>query len=49
MAVTAYARIFMSEVKNNLAIKLYYTDTDSIFIDSYLPADMVDNKALGKW
>ena len=27
---------------------LYYSDTDSIVTDSQLPADMVDQKSLGK-
>lgn len=36
-AVTAYARIFMSIFKNNLDYNLYYTDTDSIFVDKPLP------------
>jgi len=40
-AITAYARIYMSQFKNNDAIKLYYTDTDSIFID-------LDSSALDK-
>jgi len=30
-AVTGYARIFMSQVKNNSNLKLFYTDTDSIY------------------
>lgn len=32
-AITAEARIFMSQFKNREDIKLYYTDTDSIFIN----------------
>jgi hypothetical protein len=39
-AVTAYARIEMLEFKillDKLGIKLYYTDTDSFFVDSELP------------
>ena len=49
IAVTAYARILMSTLKNRDDINLYYTDTDSVFIDEYLPNDMVDNKIIGKW
>lgn len=35
-AVTSYARSYMSRFKNNENYKLYYTDTDSIFIDTPL-------------
>ena len=35
-AITAYARIHMSQFKNNPDINLYYTDTDSIYTDSEL-------------
>jgi hypothetical protein len=47
-AITAYARIEMSKFKNNPDINLYYTDTDSIYIDSPLPEDFVSNTILGK-
>jgi hypothetical protein len=43
-AVTAYARIEMLELKMlliKLGIKLYYTDTDSIFVDKELPSYLV--------
>lgn len=43
-AVTAYARIEMMELKmllTKLGIKLYYTDTDSIFVDKELPSYLV--------
>jgi len=36
-AVTAYSRIFRSQFKNNPDYKLYYSDTDSIYIDKSLP------------
>ena len=49
MAVTAYARINMSSVKNRDDLNLYYTDTDSAFVDNYLPDELVHNKALGLW
>lgn len=32
-AITSLARIEMSKFKNNPQIKLYYTDTDSVFVD----------------
>ena len=39
----------MSAIKNNPDINLYYSDTDSALVDEYLPSEMVDNKAIGKW
>jgi hypothetical protein len=42
-AISAYARIHMSKFKNNSDYNLFYTDTDSIFIDKPLP-----NKFIGK-
>jgi len=47
-AITAYARIFMSQFKNNPLIKLYYTDTDSIYTDSDIDVNLIDDKILGK-
>jgi hypothetical protein len=47
-AITAYARIHMTQFKNNPNIKLYYTDTDSIFTDSELDQFFIDDKVLGK-
>ena len=47
-AITAYARIHMSRFKNNTKFNLYYSDTDSIYIDKPLPINLVDNKTLGK-
>lgn len=46
-AITAYARIHMSQFKNNPLFNLYYSDTDSITIDKELPAEMIGN-ALGQ-
>jgi len=46
--VTSYARIFMSQFKNNNDIKLFYTDTDSAVVNKPLPDYLVDNKKLGK-
>src|ERR1700755_1495034 len=49
-AVTSYARIEMMELKMlliKLGIKLYYTDTDSIFTDKEIP-DYLIGKDLGQ-
>ena len=46
-AVTANARIHMSQFKNNPDFKLYYSDTDSILIDKPLSSELVHNKKLG--
>gem|GEM_PF-2490565 len=46
-AVTAYARVEMMELKMlliKLGIKLYYTDTDSIFVDKELPSYLIGNE-----
>jgi hypothetical protein len=45
-AITAYARIHMTQFKNNPKIKLYYTD--SIYTDSDLDLSLIDQKILGK-
>jgi len=53
-AVTGYARILMSKFKNNSKLKLYYTDTDSIYTNlnpdklNELNNNIVDPKILGK-
>jgi hypothetical protein len=47
-AITAYSRIHMSQFKNNPNIRLFYTDTDSIYIDSELDESVIDSKTLGK-
>jgi hypothetical protein len=46
-AITAYARIHMSQFKNNDNFNLYYSDTDSIYTDKALPEFLVNNKILG--
>jgi DNA polymerase elongation subunit (family B) len=49
-AVTSYARIEMMELKMlliKLGIKLYYTDTDSIFTDKEIPSYLI-GKDLGQ-
>jgi DNA polymerase elongation subunit (family B) len=43
-AVTSYARIYMNQFKtmfNELGITLYYSDTDSFYIDQYLDTKFV--------
>ena len=46
-AISAYARIHMSQFKNNPNFKLYYSDTDSAVTDKPLPDYMV-GPALGQ-
>ena len=46
--VTSYARIHMSQFKNNKDFRLYYTDTDSAVLAQPLPESFVDPKVLGK-
>jgi len=48
-AVTAYARIHMSQFKNNpLLPNLYYTDTDSAYFDGPIPDKYISSTELGK-
>jgi hypothetical protein len=47
-AITAYARIHMSQFKNNPNFILYYSDTDSIYIDRPLPPEFISSTELGK-
>jgi DNA polymerase elongation subunit (family B) len=47
-AITGYARIHMSQFKNNPDFNLFYTDTDSVYIDKPLSEEYVSNKELGK-
>lgn len=42
-AITSYARVTMSAFKNSSLFILYYSDTDSIFIDRELPEAFVGN------
>lgn len=46
-AVTANARIHMSQFKNNPDYVLYYSDTDSAYYNKPLPDHLVDSKRLG--
>lgn len=45
-AITAYARIHMSQFKNNKNIELYYSDTDSIDVTTPLNSNII-NEELG--
>jgi len=47
-AITAESRIHMSKFKNNNNYKLFYSDTDSIYINKSLNEDLVSNKEIGK-
>ncbi len=47
-AITAYARIHMSQFKNNPNFNLFYSDTDSIYIDRPLPDEFISSTVLGK-
>jgi hypothetical protein len=47
-AITAYARIHMSQFKFNPEINLYYTDTDSIYTDSEIEESFLSETLLGK-
>ena len=47
-AITSYARIHMSQFKNNKDYKLFYSDTDSIFTDKPLSEDLISETILGK-
>jgi len=43
-AITGYARIHMSQFKNNKDFNLYYSDTDSAYIDAPLNESFISNK-----
>ncbi len=47
-AITGYARIHMSQFKNKTDFNLFYTDTDSIYIDKPLSEDLISTTELGK-
>lgn len=44
--ITVYARIHMSQFKNNNDFNLYYSDTDSIYIDKPLFESLISDKIL---
>nr|YP_010691074.1 DNA polymerase [Phellinus igniarius]WBU93175.1 DNA polymerase [Phellinus igniarius] len=46
-AIAANARVYMSLFKNHPDFILYYTDTDSIFLNKRLPAEFESTKQLG--
>lgn len=46
-AITAYARIEMHTLKMKYQENLYYSDTDSLFLDIKLPDGLVSNTELG--
>lgn len=46
-AITANARIYMSQFKNNPNFNILYTDTDSYFTLNPLPDHLIDEKKLG--
>jgi hypothetical protein len=48
-AITSYSRIFMSYFKNIPGINLYYSDTDSIYIDQLLDSKYISETAIGKF
>jgi DNA polymerase family B len=43
-AITGYARIHMSQFKNNDKYNLYYTDTDSVYIDKELESRYIGSE-----
>jgi hypothetical protein len=48
-AITAYARIHMSQFKNNNTLPfLYYSDTDSLYFDGPIDASFINSVILGK-
>ena len=47
-AITSYARIHMTQFKNNKDYNLFYSDTDSIFTDKPLSDDLISETILGK-
>jgi DNA polymerase type B, organellar and viral len=47
-AITAYSRIHMSLFKNNPNLRLFYSDTDSIYTDSDIDKSFINSKILGK-
>ena len=46
-AITANARVFMSQFKNHPEIILLYSDTDSLFVSKPLPDHFIDDKKIG--
>ena len=48
-AISEYARIEMSVLKNRDDIKLFYTDTDSAYVNAPLDSTLISNTELGKF
>jgi len=46
-AITAYSRLHMTQFKNNPDYKLFYSDTDSIYINRPLPDHLVSQTEIG--
>ena len=47
-AITSYSRIHMSQFKNNSNYKLFYSDTDSIYINKPLSEELISSSEIGK-
>jgi hypothetical protein len=47
-AISSYARIHMTQFKNNPNFKLFYTDTDSVYTNEPLPNNLISDTELGK-
>ena len=47
-AISSYARIHMSQFKNNKKYKIFYSDTDSLYINKKLSKLFVSSTELGK-
>lgn len=48
-ALTAYARQHMYKIMEQNIDNIYYSDTDSVYLDRPLPDNLVDSKELGKF
>lgn len=48
-AITSYARIFMSKFKHNLSKNLYYSDTDSLYLDIELDPKYISDSNIGQF
>ena len=48
-AVTAYSRSYMYNIIKDNIQNIYYSDTDSLYLDRELPKELVDSNELGKF
>lgn len=48
-AITSKARIEVAKILLKYKQSVYYTDTDSIFLNGYLESGLISNHTLGKW